>query len=334
MITDNLFDSLLVEPALQNGANKLYVVSGYATSAMAFHHIDNLRQRDIEIQVELIVGMCGQDGLSISNHRGFQQLMQSDFAGNFECSYLVNTVPVHSKVYAWFRDENPVMGFTGSANYTQKAFGNNQKEAMAESDPTRGLEYFRSLIGQTIYCVHTDAEDFVQIYNDKYFARQRREIAQQEDRNAPVPTLPELVGLESVRVSLLDFRHGNTLPARSGLNWGQRPEEHREPNQAYIHLPASIYKTAFFPPKTVHFTVLTDDGRSITCTRAQEEYGKAIHTPQNNSLIGEYFRNRLGVANGAPVTIEDLQRYGRTDVDFYKIDEETYYMDFSVPANG
>jgi hypothetical protein len=25
-----------------------------------------------------------------------------------------------------------------------------------------------------------------------------------------------------------------------------------------------------------------------------------------------------------------LERYGRTDVDFYKIDEETFYMDFSV----
>lgn len=334
MITDNLFDSLLVTPALQSRANKLYIVSGYATSAMAFHHIDNLRQRGVEIQVELIVGMCGQDGLSKSNHKGFQQLMQSDLVGNFECSYLYKTVPVHSKIYAWYRDNNPVSGFTGSANYTQKAFGKAQREAMTESDPEEGLEYFQSLIADTIYCVHTDAEDFVQIYNDKYFARQRRELAQQGDQTIPSPTIPTLAGLESVRVSLLDFRNGTTLPPRSGLNWGQRPEEHREPNQAYIHLPASIYKATFFPPKTVHFTVLTDDGRVLTCTRAQEEYGKAIHTPHNNSLIGEYFRNRLGVANGALVTIEDLHRYGRTDVDFYKIDEETYYMDFSVPTNG
>ena len=27
---------------------------------------------------------------------------------------------------------------------------------------------------------------------------------------------------------------------------------------------------------------------------------------------------------------EDLERYGRTDVDFCKIDAEIYYMDFSV----
>jgi hypothetical protein len=334
MITDKLFDTLLVDPVLQNGANKLYVVSGYATSAMAFHHLDKLRQSGTEIQVELIVGMCGQDGLSKSNHKGFQQLMQSDFAGNFECSYLVDTIPVHSKVYAWYQDSTPICAFTGSANYTQRAFGKYQGEAMAISDPEGGLEYFQGLISNTIYCVHAEAEDFVQIYNNKYFARQRREIAQQENQDIPASTIPTLVGLESIRVSLLDFRNGANLPPRSGLNWGQRPEEHREPNQAYIHLPATIYRTSFFPPKTVHFTVLTDDAKVLICTRAQEEYGKAIHTPHNNSLIGEYFRNRLGVANGALVTIEDLQKYGRTDVDFYKIDEETYYMDFSVPVNG
>ncbi|MCF6301014.1 MAG: restriction endonuclease, partial [Proteobacteria bacterium] len=64
------------------------------------------------------------------------------------------------------------------------------------------------------------------------------------------------------------------------------------------------------------------------CTRAQEN-GKAIQTPHNNSLIGEYFSFRLGVANGNLVTMGDLSKYGRTDVVFYKIDEENYFMDFS-----
>ena len=90
-----------------------------------------------------------------------------------------------------------------------------------------------------------------------------------------------------------------------------------------------IYKTDFFPPIGQHFTVYTDDGKILICSRAQER-GKAIHTPHNNSLIGEYFRMRLGVPNGYPITIKHLQAYGRSDVDFYKIDEETYYMDFHV----
>ena len=46
--------------------------------------------------------------------------------------------------------------------------------------------------------------------------------------------------------------------------------------------------------------------------------------------MGKYFRYRLNVANGKFVTKEDLINYGRTTVDFYKIDEEQYQMDFSV----
>ena len=64
--------------------------------------------------------------------------------------------------------------------------------------------------------------------------------------------------------------------------------------------------------------------------RVEQQNDKAITTPENNSKLGEYFRYRLGLANGAFVTKEDLLRYGRTDVDFYKIDDEQYYMDFSV----
>ena len=89
--------------------------------------------------------------------------------------------------------------------------------------------------------------------------------------------------------------------------------------------------TEFFPERPVHFTILTDDNEVLICTRAQDN-GKAIETTHNNSLLGKYFRRRLNVPLGALVTVEHLQTYGRTDIDFYKIDDETYRMDFS-PRN-
>jgi len=46
--------------------------------------------------------------------------------------------------------------------------------------------------------------------------------------------------------------------------------------------------------------------------------------------MGEYLRYRLGVASGQIVTIEDLQRYGRIDIDISLQDEGIYYFDFSV----
>jgi hypothetical protein len=77
--------------------------------------------------------------------------------------------------------------------------------------------------------------------------------------------------------------------------------------------------------------VVTDDGKDFFCVRAQKDKeGQAIETPKNNSLLGEYFRYRLGLKNGEFITRTHLEKYGRTDVTFYKIDDEGYYMDFSV----
>lgn len=324
MITANLFGEVLIKP-IAEGADKLLIVSGYATSAMAFHHLEEIKQTKKIVDIELIVGMTVQDGLSLANHRGFQKL--SAETAHFQCSYLGKRPAVHSKVYLWLKDNSPLTGFTGSANYTQNSFLRVQREALSECDAKAALEYFCSLAPDTIYCDHPETEDFVQIYRErqKLLKSRKQADAEREEQLEEVSDLENLSALKKVCVSFLS-RNGD-LPQTSGLNWGQR--EGREPNQAYIKLPAEVYHTDFFPERTIHFTVLTDDNRVLVCTRAQDN-GKAIHTPHNNSLLGEYFRNRLGVPNGGAVQTSHLTAYGRHDVCFYKIDDETYFMDFSI----
>lgn len=243
MLSKNLFDEVLIRPA-QNGANKLYVVSGYATAAMAFRHLEALKENNHQVEIELIIGMSPIDGLSQTNHKGFQELTQISHTGLFSCSYLIEMPPVHSKIYAWFNDDKPVCGFVGSANYTQTAFGKKQREVMADSDPQKGFEYFQELIPQTIYCDNIEAENIVQIYNTRSYTRVKRERTQQQETPL-VAADSSLIGLSSVKVTLLD-RKGE-LPQTSGLNWGQRAG--REHNQAYIKLPSDIYNTDFFPDK-------------------------------------------------------------------------------------
>ncbi|MBI5410141.1 MAG: NgoFVII family restriction endonuclease [Nitrospirae bacterium] len=331
MIIDNLFDQVLVEPVKQ-GADHLFIVSGYATATMTSHHIETIKKNlRKQVHISLIVGMCPYDGLSLSNHKAFQQLASADYSSNFECSYIVQPPPVHSKSYAWFRGKTPVCGFVGSANYTQNAFSNNQREMLVHDDPIRGFAYFQSLVSDTIYCTHHEVENYVEVYRDTYYARRKKERLEREGLQLITSRRPDLQGLPGIRISLLDKKGG--LPQRSGLNWGQRPEYRRDPNQAYIKLSSIVYKTDFFPPIAVRFTILTDDNKVLVCTRAQQN-GKAIESPSNNSLIGEYFRYRLGVPSGNSVRKQDLINYGRSDVDFYKIDEETYFMDFSVSASG
>ncbi|MDY6895205.1 MAG: NgoFVII family restriction endonuclease [Thermotogota bacterium] len=323
MYFENLYEKILIKPLFENNFNNLLIVSGYATAAMSFRYLNNLSEESKNINIHLIVGMTSKDGLTLSNHNGFKKLAGDEFLNKFKCSYIMGGLPVHSKIYIWCLDEKPRLAFTGSANYTQTAFClNSQRETMTSCNPDSSADYFRMLLKETVFCEHPEAEELITIYRDS-LRRREYQIGMADDAEYDVN---DYLGLPSITVSLLD--RNDNLPQRSGLNWGQRPKERREPNQAYIRLTADIYHTDFFPPISIHFTVFTDDGKTLICTRAQQN-GKAIHTPHNNSLIGEYFRNRLGVEFGERLLTDHLIRYGRTNLTFYKIDDETYYMDFA-----
>lgn len=323
MLNSDLFNAVLIKPA-KKGCNKLYIVSGYGTAAMASHHLSKLKEERLKVNIELILGMCSKDGLAESDHRGFKRLMEKDFKGVFKCSYVVEHPPVHSKVYIWFKDDKPMFGFAGSVNYTQTGFSvfkSGQREALVEHPPEDCFEYYESLYADTIYCNHIDVENNIRIYKDLTYNRLLRQKIIQEDELREDLALQ---GLPHVRLSLLGSK--NMMYPKSGLNWGQR--NGRNKNQAYIAVPIDVHRMGFFP-EDAHFTVYTDDDMVLICTRAQQNK-KAIQTPNDNSQMGMYFRNRLGLRPGIPVTKKHLLNYGRTHVDFYKIDEGTYYMDFSV----
>ena len=268
-----------------------------------------------------------QDGISKKDHELFQGLASKPGNRSFSCRYVAYRPPVHSKTFAWYSGDTPKIAFTGSANYTQSAFNPARREVMVEHDAESSRDYFDLIRQDTIDCNDPQVQDLITVYKEpRYSIRKASQVEQVED-DGDSDSLGELKDLPHQRVSLLD-RHGE-LPARSGLNWGQRPEVGREPNQAYIRLPRSIARTDFFPAVGSQFTVITDDDKTLICARAQAA-GKAIHTSLNNSHMGFYFRRRLGLPEGSFVPTAHVKRYGRTDVDFYKIDEETFYMDFSV----
>jgi hypothetical protein len=67
----------------------------------------------------------------------------------------------------------------------------------------------------------------------------------------------------------------------------------------------------------------------MDCVIAQQG-GKAIETHKNNSILGAYIRDRLGVPSGQKIRMADFENYGRSDITIQKIDSETYYLDFST----
>ena len=320
-------DEVLIDP-IKQGADSLKIVSGYATNTMASWHIKKIAESDQKlnpITITLLLGMCVRDGIPLSIHEGFKSIVAENDKSqksNFFCQYVVERAPVHSKLYLWESNGVPFKAFIGSANYTQSAFSPVQRELLQECDPEIALEYFNEIESDTMYCTHAEIEE-------KILIKPTHPILETEQSSL---VSIKGSGIGNVTLTLL-ARNGET-GTRSGLNWGQRAK--REPNQAYIPLPASIMRSGFFPlignrsgKDNPHFSVLTDDGINLIL-RAEQENNKALTTPANNSHIGEYFRNRIGVANGAYVWRKDLENYGRTDVTFYKLDDEHYFMDFSI----
>ncbi len=309
-----LVQNVLIKP-LYN-ADKLIIISGYASHNMASWHMKRISELGAHpIDITLTVGMCPENGLRADIHEGFKNLVSFRDANfsSFSCKYIFQGSAVHSKIYIWLKQGQPIYAYTGSANYTQAGFGAARREYVVPCNPQAAYDYYLNLESDSVFCNHAEVEDMIRLNNDH--AIQKLE----ED---------EAFAKGSVKLSLLtknnDVGHG------SGLNWGHRRNGlKRNLNQAYIPLPANIARSGFFPLDKRHFSVITDDHRQLIL-RVEQQNNKAITTPLNNSLIGEYIRYRLGVPAGKFITKQDLINYGRTDMAFYKIDEEQYYLDFSV----
>lgn len=311
-LTDNLFQQVLIEPAERFKADKMLAVSGYVTANMAYMHMENLASRGVSPSIDVIAGMVPAQGMDKTHHKKFVEFSRKQIHGcDFSCRYAVSANPVHAKVFIWMRDESPVAAFAGSANYTARGFGSNQNEIMIQADPNAALEFYNRTAGHALYCFDEEAETRISLKT-----RSRRKDYQDGYED---------VSTESVDLSFLTGS-GDTH-RKAGLNWGQRSG--RNHDQAYIPVPARVVRQKFFPPRAQPFTVHTDDDISLILAVAQDG-DKALHTPQDNSILGKYFRRRLGLASGQYVKKEHLLRYGRTGVTFSKMDDENYFMDFGV----
>lgn len=315
-INEGLVQKVLLEP-IRNGADKLIIISGYVSHNMASWHMKKINEDSLPpIKIYLIAGMYPVDGVNIELHEGLKGLanFSDEQYSSFECKYIYQGAPVHSKVYLWLKENEPFIAFAGSANYTRNGFGKLQREYITECDPTDAYNYYQSIESDSIVCNHGEIEEYIKLYKNQKL--------KQFDQDT------EHSSFEKVTLSLLTNR--GDVGFGSGINWGiRRNGTKREPNQAYISVPAQVARSGFFPLGKAHFSAITDDNKQLIL-RIEQDNDKALTTPLNNSLLGEYLRNRIGVANGAFVTKKDLERYGRTDVTFYKIDEEQFFMDFSV----
>lgn len=313
--SESIVDKILFQP-IKAGANRLCISAKYASPSMAAWLLKTYEERNmVGISVELIVDSIVNGGIDYIAHEGFKKLQQeynSTEKENFKCSYLYKPPILSDNCFIWLYGDKPIQAFNCSYDFTQASFLKSPQGYYHSINANYAYNLFRKMIDRTIYCNHFEVDCEVIISSSSK--------TQQFSSN----------NYESCKLSLITKQTGEP-GKKSGLNWGQRNKRNR--NEAYIPLPSQVARSGFFPLNKQHFLVVTDDHHTLLL-RVEQQNDKAITTPSNNALLGEYFRNRLDLPNGAFVKTQDLIAYGRTDVTFYKIDDEQYFMDFSVESRG
>ncbi len=305
-------NQLFFEP-FKRGADRLCILTLEALPSMASWLMKNFEECKISnVKIELIVSGI-RKGVDDTAHIGFKELHNNQhiegICQSFVCSYLYRGNEPKNNLYIWLKGEIPMLAFCCTGGFTQSSFLIEKNYSVIPCDPFEAYNIFENSVSNSIFCNHSEVEEYIILHNKS------AGFAKISDSSHP----------DCVKLSLL--ARGGETGKRSGLNWGQR--KGRNKNQAYIPLPTKIARTGFFPLGERHFFAYTDDGHSLLL-RVEQENDKAITTPLSNALLGEYFRNRLDLAYGEYVTKQHLLDYGRTDVVFYKIDDEQFYMDFSI----
>lgn len=126
------------------------------------------------------------------------------------------------------------------------------------------------------------------------------------------------------------------VPLQSGLNWCFA-DAHVNTEDAYIALTTTFIRNYpnFFPWNNKVIDVVWDDGTTMVCSLEGTQtinlttYPKQISSYDDKSIIGHYLRGRLGVSATHVVTMSDLKRYGRDNIEVTQIGGTKYYFDFS-----
>ena len=161
MFLDHDFENtILYEPALKDGdaCNELHIVTGFTDCEMISMHLLNLfdglkRIYCSSIKIEIILGMYRGAGITLSKHNKIIKTLKriNSISSDIQtsCHYVFQDKEVHSKVYAWLRDGEPVRAYAGSANYTMNAF-RLRREVMVDCECREASRYYESLLPDTV----------------------------------------------------------------------------------------------------------------------------------------------------------------------------------------
>jgi hypothetical protein len=324
MIQSDFYKQILLDP-LKFNPDELYVVGGYSSSAMLRRHIEGDPESDIKeksalpenLQLKVLHGMFAQDGMTALEHSEFVKLTESH--SNVEVRCTTVRPASHMKIYAWARESQHLIAFSGSANYSQGAFFGRTREILSECDANLALQIAKELWAEATPIAEVTL---------KFAAKRLERIAQ-----TPSDTL----------ILPLTVNNGLRMPDASGINWhtGPKRTHRKDKDAAYISVSHHSDTPGFFPSRKEVFLAQWDDGTVMPMrTISGKHKGAGIHryggitSCDDNQILGRYLRERISAKIGIPmkdipVELIHLQVYGRTAIQVTRTGDSTYMFDFS-----
>lgn len=157
----------MIDP-FYNGGNRLRIISAHATPGMASWLLTNYDERSIpQISVELIVGMTADEGIPLAIHEGFKVLHGNNYAGreyHFSCNYIYRQPSIHDNLYIWMSGEEPLCAFSGSVEFTQTAFLQQQQGQLNKCSVVDALQIYNHAVERSVYCKFWELEEDIRIY--------------------------------------------------------------------------------------------------------------------------------------------------------------------------
>ena len=235
------------------------------------------------------------------------------------------------------KDGQIVHALIRSANFSANGLTTPFREVLAETtrdtfDPLN--TYLNTIIRNSILC--------------DFGVARKTGIAEAPTISTQGKTEPEICSMV-----LYNPRTGEVQDG-SGVNWGMAKGSHVNQDDASIPIRAVHIRDypKLFPEKTTipristeegkinrhndAIEIIWDDGETMrglmegTYRINDRIYPKQISSFPNKNFLGKYLRDRIGVPSGRRVTMNDLNRYGRTTIDISLQGEGIYFFDFSV----
>lgn len=316
--------------------DELLIISGYV-GPTPVHELSKL-----PIKTTVIYGMYAANSINSTLHKALLEEKRQ----NNNLNIFYSSIPVHAKCYIWKHNGSIVAALIGSANFSTSGLTNPFKEVLAETtkDTFLALEkYSEEVLKNSIDCEKASC---------KVKKSKKKAINTERKYTPDVCSLPLYVMNKNGR---------KEIPEKSGINWGQamKTGAHVNISDAYIKISTENLEhyPQMFPAKSKsplnienisrknhrhndNIEIIWDDGTKMTGllegTVEKKEDGKTVLYPKQISstpqkrILGEYIRKRLGVEKDAPITMKDLDEYGRSSIDVSLLGEGIYYFDFSI----